>query len=427
VIARPPGEAVTWPEMSEPAVRPAPAQARTGGHHWAPALFVTGIFALAFNLRGAITSLPPVFPELASALHLSSLKIAMLAAAPVLCFAVFSIPAAPLARRFGEERVLLFSLVLLAAGLLARGALPRVMLFPGTVLAGAAIALMNVLLPSLVKRRRPDHAGLLIGVYLLALAAGAILGSLIAVPVFQSSGGSALLSLGLWALPAAAAVLAWLPQWRFRTTPNGQDGGPPGRRPLVKVSRHLLAWQVMGFMGLQSLIYYSALSWLPILLRDRGAGAEHAGNLLALMNLGNAVTALLAPMFAHRARDQRWLIAATVTASAVGLAGAWFAPLAGAPAWTLLFGLGQGAALGLAIYFTAARAPDPVTSASLSAFTQGAGYLVATAGPLVVGFLHAVTGNWTVPVLAMLIVIVAEGAVGWQAGGARILPAADGY
>ncbi len=410
--------------MSEPAVRPAPAKARTGGRAWAPALFMTGILVLAFNLRGAVTSLPPVFPELASALHLSSLKIALLAAAPVLCFAVFSIPAAPLARRFGEERVLLASLLLLAVGLLARGAWPGLLLFPGTAAAGAAIALMNVLLPSLVKRRRPDQAGLLIGLYLLALAGGAILGSLIAVPVFQSSGGSARLTLGLWALPALAGALAWLPQWRFRTTPDGPGGSRSGGRPLVKVSRHALAWQVMGFMGLQSLIYYAALSWLPILLRDRGAGAVHAGSLLDLMNLGNAVTALLAPMFAHRFRDQRWLIAATVAVSAVGLAGVWFAPLAGAPAWTLLFGLGQGAALGLAIYFTAARAPDPVTSASLSAFTQGAGYLLAAAGPLAVGFLHAVTGTWTAAVLAMLAVIVFEGVVGWQAGRARTLPAA---
>ena len=78
----------------------------------------------------------------------------------------------------------------------------------------------------------------------------------------------------------------------------------------------------------------------------------------------------------------------------------------------------------MAIYFTAARAPDPVTSASLSAFTQGGGYLVATAGPLAVGLLHAVTGTWTVPVLALLVVIVFEGTVGWQAGRARTLPAA---
>ena len=410
--------------MSEPAVRPAPAEARTGRHTWAAALFVAGILALAFNLRGAITSLPPVFPELASTLHLSSVAVALLAATPVLCFAVFSIPAAPLSRRFGEERVLLASLVLLAVGLLARGAWPEVLLFPGTVVAGAAIALMNVLLPSLVKRRRPDQAGLLIGVYLLSLAAGAILGSLFAVPVYQSSGGSTRLTLGLWALPALVAALAWLPQWRFRTTPASPGGGRSGGHRLVKVSRHLLAWQVMGFMGLQSLIYYSALSWLPILLRDRGAGAEHAGSLLALMNFGNAVSALLAPLLAQRTRDQRWLIAVLVAVSGVGLTGIWFAPLSEAAAWTLVFGLGQGAALGLAIYFTAARAPDPVTSASLSAFTQGAGYLVAAAGPLVVGFLHAATGGWTVPVLALLVVVGGQGIVGWQAARARTLPAA---
>src|SRR5229473_4706227 len=315
--------------MSEPAVRPAPAKARTGRRAWAPALFVAGIAALAFNLRGAITSLPPVFPELSAQLRLSPVAIAALAATPVFCFGVFAFVAAPLARRFGEERVLLASLVLLAVGLFARGALPGALLYPGTVLASGAIAVMNVLLPSLVKRRRPDQAGLLIGVYLLCLAAGAILGSLIAVPLYQSSGGSARVTLGLWALPALAAALAWLPQWRFRTTPDGPDGSPSGGPPLVKVSRHVLAWQVMGFMGLQSLIYYAALSWLPILLRDRGAGAEHAGGLLALMNFGNAVTALLAPVFAQRARDQRWLIATTVAVSAAGLAGLWFAPLSG--------------------------------------------------------------------------------------------------
>src|SRR5262249_16291755 len=329
--------------MSEPAVRPASAQARTGGHLWAPALFVTGMLALAFTRRGATPRLPPVFPELASTLHLSSLTIALLAATPVLCFAVFSIPAAPLARRFGEERVLLASLLLLAVGLLARGALPRLLLFPGTVLASAAIALMNVLLPSLVKRRRPDQAGLLIGLYLLSLAGGAILGSLIAVPLYNASDGSAWLTLGLWALPALAAGLAWLPQWRFRTPPASPGGGLLGGSRLVRVSRHALAWQVMGFMGLQSLIYYAALSWLPILLRDRGAGAVQAGNVLALMNFGNAVTALLAPVLAHRVRDQRWLIAASVAVSAVGLAGLWFAPLSGAAAWTLGFGLRPGA------------------------------------------------------------------------------------
>jgi CP family cyanate transporter-like MFS transporter len=386
-------------------------------------LLVAGISALALNLRAAITSLPPVFPELAASLHLSGAELAVLAATPALCFGLFSGFAAPLSRRLGEERVLGAALVLLAAGLLLRGALPGALLFPGTVLAGAAIALMNVLLPSLVKRRRPEAAGRLIGSYLLLLSGGAVVASLIAVPVFRAAGSSAWavrLTLGMWALPAVAAAVSWLPQLRYRTVPQQGRGGASG---VLAMARHLLAWQVTAFMGLQSLSYYATLSWFPTLLRERGISAAHAGDLLALMNFGNAVTALLLPMLAHRVADQRWLVAVAVLATGGGLTGAAFAPAGSAAAWMLLLGLGQGGTLGLAIFFTVARSPDPATAASLSAFSQAAGYLVASTGPLLLGFLHAVTGSWTVPVLALLGVAVGQLISGWLAGRARTLAA----
>jgi len=392
------------------------------------ALLVVGILALALNLRAAITGLPPVFPELSAALNLSSAAIAALAAVPVLCFGLFSGLGAPLSRRFGEERVLLVALLLLACGLLLRGAAPEVMLFPGTVLAGGAIALGNVLLPSLIKRRHPGHAGLLIGAYLLTMSSGAVIGALIAVPVYQAAAGSTAavagwpvqLTLGLWAVPALAAALVWLPQIRYRTVPDTTGPGSTGRR--APVNRHLLAWQVAAFMGLQSLTYYAALSWLPTLFRDRGVSPEHAGALLALMNFGNAVTAMLMPVLAHRARDQRPLVLVAGLASAVGLTGALLAPVSTAFVWTLLLGLGQGASLGLAIFFTVARAPDPVASASLSGFAQSVGYLIATGGPLAIGFLHTATGGWDVPVVALLAATVVQLSAGVLAGRARTLP-----
>jgi MFS transporter, CP family, cyanate transporter len=382
---------------------------------------------LAANLRAAITSLPPVFPELAAALHLSSASIAVLAAIPVLCFGLFSGLAAPLSRGLGEERVLLAALLLLAGGLLLRGTAPAVFLFPGTVLAGGAIALMNVLLPSLVKRRRPQQAGLLIGGYLLMLGAGAVVASLIAVPVFRAAASAhpgsqwpVRLTLGLWALPAVAAAVVWLPQIRYHTQPAR---GTPDRGARVVMRRHALAWQVAAFMGLQSLNYYATLSWLPTLFQSRGVSAATAGGLLALMNGGNAITAMAMPMLAHRARDQRLLVTVTVLAAAVGLTGTLVAPTGTAAAWALLLGLGQGSSLGLAIFFTAARAPDPVTAASLSGFAQSTGYLIAAAGPLGVGFLHRATGGWTVPVLALLGVAALQLWAGVLAGRARTLPA----
>ena len=394
---------------------------------------MAGIIALAFNLRAAITSLPPLFPELSARLHLSPVALAGLAAVPVLCFGLFSGVAAPLSRRFGEERVLGCAVILIAAGLLLRGAAPAVLLFPGTVLAAGSIAMMNVLLPSLVKRRRPDQAGLLVGLYLLSLSAGAIAGSLIAVPAFTAAGGrggAVRLALGLWALPALVAAAAWLPQLRVRALPgtagvaagSGAAGsglagsGAAGHHGVLAMGRYLLTWQVTAFFGLQSLSYYAALSWFPTMFRDRGASPVHAGDLLALMNLGNAVTAMLLPVLAHRARDQRVLVAGSMVAASAGLAGAAFGPLGSAPAWMLLLGLGQGATLGLGIFITMARAPDPATAASLSGFAQGAGYLVASTGPLLVGLLHSATGGWAVPVGALLGVAVLQLITGWLAG-----------
>ena len=395
---------------------------------------MVGIIFIGFNLRTAIASLPPVFPELSAQLGLSATAITVLATIPVVCFGLFSGVAAPLSRRFGEERVLLASLSLVAAGLVLRGALPRILLYPGTVLACGAIALMNVLLPSMIKRRQPERAGLLIGTYLLFLGIGSVLGSLLAVPGYQYAagapwlGGSVRFSLWMWAAPAALAFVAWLPQWRYRSPAGGpapaeparRRNGPPSAR--VAVTRHALAWQVTAFMGLQSLSYYAALSWLPTLLRDRGATAAHAGTLLALMNLGNAVTAMLVPVLAHRMAAQRLLVVPTVVATAAGIAGALYAPLGSAWVWILLLGLAQGAALGLGIFFTMARTHDPVAAASLSAMAQGWGYLLAAVGPLAVGLLHASTGGWDTPVTLLLVLCAVELAVGWLAARGRVLP-----
>jgi len=385
-------------------------------------LLVVAVAAAGFNLRTAITSLPPLFPDLQDSLHLSSATLSLLAATPVICFGVVSAFAAWLNRRYGEEAILLVALVLLTAGLLLRGALPGAMLFPGTILAASSIAVLNVLLSSMVKRRWPERAGLLVGIYLTALSVGAILSSLLSVPLYTHSGGSVRLALGVWAAPAALAVLLWLPQLGYRTAGAAPlaEGAPRAR---IKVYRYALTWQVTAFMGLQSLLYYAALSWLPTIFQDRGASAVTAGNLLALMGVGNLVTSLIVPVLAHRRPGQRGLVIPSLFGTAIGLAGCMWAPLGSAPFWVLVLGVSQGACLGLAIFFMVARAPDAAVAASLSAFAQSVGYLAASAGPLEVGLLHTATGSWDIPVALLLVLCAAELATGLLAARPLVLPA----
>jgi CP family cyanate transporter-like MFS transporter len=390
-------------------------------------LLVVAVAAAGLNLRTAITSLPPLFPDLQTQLQLSSATLSLLAATPVICFGVVSAFTAWLNRRYGEEMILLVALVLLTAGLLLRGVAPGVMLFPGTVLAASAIAVLNVLLSSMAKRRWPERAGLLIGIYLTMLSAGAILSSLLSVPLYDSS-GSVQLALGVWAVPAALAVLLWLPQLRYRTAgraPAAAVGAAPEAAPAragVKVYRYALAWQVTAFMGLQSLLYYAALSWLPTIFQDRGDSAVTAGNLLALMGVGNLATSLIVPVLAHRRPGQRRLVVPSLIGTAAGLAGSLWAPLGSAPAWVLVLGVSQGSCLGLAIFFMLARAPDADVAASLSAFAQSVGYLVASIGPLVVGLLHSATGSWNLPLVVLLVLCAAELATGLLAGRPLQLP-----
>ena len=387
-------------------------------------LLIVAVAAAGLNLRTAITSLPPLFPDLQTQLHLSTATLSLLAATPVICFGVVSAFTAWLNRRYGEEMILLVALVLLTAGLLLRGVAPGVMLFPGTVLAASAIAVLNVLLSSMAKRRWPERAGLLIGIYLTTLSAGAILSSLLSVPLYDRS-GSVQLALGVWAVPAALAVLLWLPQLRYRTVglaPAAADGTVAPARAAVKVYRYALTWQVTAFMGLQSLLYYAALSWLPTIFQDRGDSAVTAGNLLALMGVGNLTTSLLVPVLAQRRPSQAGLVVPGLIGTAAGLAGSLWAPLGSAPFWVLVLGVSQGSCLGLAIFFMLARAPDAGVAASLSAFAQSVGYLVASAGPLVVGLLHSATGSWNIPVALLLLLCAAELATGLLAGRPLQLP-----
>jgi MFS transporter, CP family, cyanate transporter len=386
-------------------------------------LLVVAVAAAGLNLRTAITSLPPLFPDLQTQLHLSSAALSLLAATPVICFGVVSAFTAWLNRRYGEEMILLVALVLLTAGLLLRGVAPGIMLFPGTALAASAIAVLNVLLSSMAKRRWPERAGLLLGIYLTTLSAGAIVSSLLSVPLYRSSGGSVRLALGVWAAPAALAVLLWLPQLRYRTA-GAPPAGAGAPRASVKVYRYALAWQVTAFMGLQSLLYYAALSWLPTIFQDRGDSPITAGNLLALMGVGNLATSLLVPVLAHRRPSQSALVVPSLIGTAAGLAGSLWAPLGSAPFWVLVLGVSQGACLGLAIFFMMARAPDADAAASLSAFSQSVGYLVASVGPLMVGLLHSATGSWNIPVALLLVLCAAELATGLLAGRALVLPAA---
>jgi CP family cyanate transporter-like MFS transporter len=306
--------------------------------------------------------------------------------------------------------------VSVAAGILLRLVDGIVPLFAGTVVAGLGIAIGNVLVPSLIKRDFRGHVGLMTGGYTMAISGSGALAAALTVPFEDAIGGDWQAGLAVWAIPAFATAAVWIP-WAARGAAAARaiDSPPP------LLWRNRLAWQVTAFMGLQSLLFYSVLSWLPALLRSEGIERGTAGALLSVMMLAAIPTCLLVPVVAARARDQRPAVALTLAVFAAGLVGLLLAPAAAPAFWSTLMGFAQGSLLALAFLFFGLRTPDQEHAAQLSAMAQTVGYSLAAAGPLVVGVLRDATDGWTAPIAFLLAMLVPTLVAGLAAGRSRIL------
>jgi MFS transporter, CP family, cyanate transporter len=379
-------------------------------------LLAVAVVLVAVNLRPAVAGVGPVLPDLRADLPLSGTGAALLTTVPVLCFGLLA-PAAPiLVRRFGIEPVLVGAMLALAAGALGRVLDGRAALFAGTVVAGGAIAVGNVLIPPLVKRDFPHRTGLMMGVYTMAVSGAAAVAAGLAVPLADVTGLGWRGALGVWAVPAVVAALAWLPRLRGRTRPSPAQTAI--RRPLW---RSPLAWQLTVFFGLQSLSFYAVLSWLPSMYRDFGASPAAAGFLLSLSGLVQIPVSLVLPGLATRARHQIGYAVGATLLIGIGLAGVLMAPMAAPYLWVLLIGAGQGACFALGLNLLVLRTRAVADTARVSAMAQSIGYTLCAVGPLLVGVLHEVTGSWTPPLLVLLALLVPQVVSGALAGRARVV------
>jgi CP family cyanate transporter-like MFS transporter len=396
-----------------------PDRDRHQGHIRARTLLLTaGIILLALNLRACITAVGPLTPFIRSATGLPDVLLGLLTALPLLAFGAISPLAPRLARRWGLEGMLLASLLGLTAGILLRSlALPG-LLFLGTALLGAAIALSNVLLPALIKRDFPQQIGLLTGVYSTLLGAGGAIADGVSIPLAQGAQLGWAGSLAFWALPAALTALLWLPLVRGHIGPDvTRAGARSGRR----LWRSPLAWQVTFFMGLQSLTFYILIAWFPVIFQGQGLSAVTVGWVLSLLQFVGVLSSFLTPLLALRIRNQRLLVAVVALLSLSAYAGILSSAHGLIVLWCILLGLAQGAYLSLALLFFILRTPDTRAAAELSGMAQSMGYLLAATGPLLFGGLHDLTHGWVVPLLALCGVILLLFAAGMGAGRDRVV------
>lgn len=206
-----------------------------------------------------------------------------------------------------------------------------------------------------------------------------------------------------------------------------EAGRHPDRRGRVAQPGYLaLGTRTAGdaFMGINSLIYYVIIGWLPAILLSHGYSETQAGSMHGLLQLATAVPGLAIPLILHRLNDQRGIAGLVALMCAVSAAGFWFAPGL-AVVWTLVFGFGSGATMILGLTFIGLRASSAHQAAALSGMAQSIGYLMAACGPPLMGKIHDTAGDWRIPLLACALAAVVITLCGMLAGRDREITPAD--
>ncbi|MFF4215583.1 CynX/NimT family MFS transporter [Streptomyces nondiastaticus] len=388
---------------------PGPARGAPGNRRllW----YALAVLLVGINMRPAIVAVSPLLDEIRHVTGLSNGGAGALSTLPLICFGIFAPLAPRLARRWGMERTLVAVLAVLLAGSAVRLVPELLPLFAGTFLVGTAVAIANVVITALIKRDFPQQVGLMSGLHTTMLVGGGAVTAAATVPLRDALSLTWAGGLAVWGVLALAALLVWAPKLRRdRAQPPvaAQAGG--------SIWRSRLAWAVALFYAFQSLLYYTATTWLPSFYIDHGWSEGGAGVLLAVCMGSAMVTSLLVPVWAQRSRKQSYLAVIGTVLCMAAFAGLIAAPTGAAVLWAAVLGLGLGAVLSLGIAYMSMCARTTHDAGLLSAMSQCVGYLLAALGPTAFGAARDLTGAWTAGLIALVILAVPMGITGALAG-----------
>lgn len=367
-----------------------------------PWVLFLGILLVSFNLRPSITAVGPLIPMIREDLGLSNAWAGFLTTLPLLTFATFSLFSAAIGKWLGNARAIFYGLLLLLIGTIIRVQGGADILFIGTGLTGVGIVICNVLLIPLVKNRMPQKIGLVTASYTTGMTLFAAVASGISAPMAIDMGlgwrGSLLTWVGLLVL----VLIIWFPQLKFKTFISEAENAAPR----VNVWKSRLAWDVSMFMGVQSLLFFTIIAWLPDMMIARGLSAVEAGVLVSLMQIIGLTGSFLAPIIATRFKDQVGVVWALGFMYLLGFSSLFVHELWVNYIGLTLVGLGLGSSISLAYTLIGLRTEHEKTTASLSGMSQSSGYYLAALGPLLFGIAFDIFGDWDLLIWLMLVCAV---------------------
>lgn len=398
--------ALAAPHVGALAARPPAAGEAPPGNAESPltlAAAIVCIVLVAVDLRPGIVSVGPTLEQIRSEFGMSNTQASLLTVIPNVLMGLLALPTPWLARRFGRNRVILAALAVLAAATLLRALVGNTaLLLVTTAGVGAGIAVAGALVAGFVKARFPRQVSLLMGLYAMSLGLGSTLAAAMTGPM-ASSGGGWRLGTGVWALPGLTAIAAWL------YVAASEPARPPAAtlaRAATRAThpaRSAKAWFVALYFATNNFLFFGLLSWLAPLFRELGTSQVAPGVVLASFTTAFMLANPM-PSIVSRTADRRATVALFAGIALLGLcilaAAPGYLPLVTIP--VIACGIGGSFALGMTLPLDHATNDDGANA--WTSFTLSVGYSLGALGPLTLGLLRDMTGNFQLALWALVLV-----------------------
>ena len=366
--------------------------------------FVLGIVLIGTVLRSPFTALPTILGDIAQGLGVEVSSLGILTSLPLLMFALFSAFASRLAQKIGLEHLFTYCLLLLTVGSVIRiFNLP--LLYLGTLIIGASIAIFNVLLPSMIQANQPQKISLLTTLYVTAMGVSTAIASYLSVPITQASSWKGLIL--VLSFLCLVTLLVWLPNHRHNHYLEIQK-----IQKEKKVKENILkskdVWAIIVFGGLQSLLFYTSMTWLPTMAVSAGLSNSDAALLASIFSLISIPFSMTVPSLTTRLSDghRRIMLAIISFSGMTGIAMLLY-PTNNFLYWLvvhLLIGTACSALFPYLMVCFSLKTSSPEKTAQLSGLAQTGGYILAAFGPTLFGYSFDLFQSWIPAVLALLTV-----------------------
>jgi CP family cyanate transporter-like MFS transporter len=366
------------------------------------------VVLVALNLRPSMAAVGPLLSSIREEVPLSFSAASLLTMLPVMAMGLAMFFGMGVAKRFGEHRSIVLSLVVIGLATVSRLFLDSaVELILSAIAAGVGIAMIQALMPALIKSRFSDNVSLFMGLYVTAIMGGAALAASFS-PFIQVQTGSWRIGLAIWAVLAVLALVFWYAQ-RSVLPPLPQAG----EGPQESFFGNRRAWLLAIFFGLGTAAYTCVLAWLAPYYVELGWSEQNAGLLLGFLTAMEVVSGLVTPAIANRRQDKRGVVAVLLVLIIAGFCGLIMSPQHLSLLWPCLLGLGIGGLFPMSLILSLDHLDNPRRAGGLTAFVQGIGYLIAGLSPLIAGMIRDQLGSFewawwslTAVVVVMLLILL---------------------